>query len=133
MTWGDADCDSSRVQDRLKGVQQVRATIVSAFAALLADGSVVTWGDPDCGGDSSDVQDRLKGVQQAQASHGAFSAILADGSVVTCSDEHSGGDSSAVAGQFAVVAKVSLQPRIRQCFELLPIQLIDGHRGHRSI
>ena len=32
-----------------------------------------------------------------------------------------------------VVAKVSLQPRIRQCFELLPIQLIDGHRGHRSI
>jgi hypothetical protein len=31
------------------------------------------------------------------------------------------------------VAKVSLQPRIRQCFELLPIQLIDGHRGHRSI
>ena len=34
VTWGDTDCDSSRVQDRLKGVQQVRATIVSAFAAL---------------------------------------------------------------------------------------------------
>jgi hypothetical protein len=27
-----------------------------AFAAKLADGRVVTWGDADYGGDSSDVQ-----------------------------------------------------------------------------
>ena len=37
--------DSSEVQDQLKGVQQVQAT-QCAFAALLADGSVVTWGKP---------------------------------------------------------------------------------------
>ena len=54
MTWGDPDSggDSSEVQDRLKGVQQVQAND-SAFAAILADGSVVTWGSPHFGGDSS--------------------------------------------------------------------------------
>ena len=53
------------------------------FAAIFGDGSVVTWGDSDCGGDSSAVQDQLKNVQQVQASNFAFAAILSDGSVVT--------------------------------------------------
>ena len=67
MTWGKPGYggDSSEVQDQLKGVQQLQAT-GSAFAAMLADGSVVTWGSPDSGGDSSEVQDQLKGVQQLQ-------------------------------------------------------------------
>jgi hypothetical protein len=38
-------------------VQQVQAT-AGAFAAILADGSVVTWGDPHTGGDSSAVRDQ---------------------------------------------------------------------------
>ena len=56
MTWGRPNFggDSSEVQDQLKGVQQVQAT-GSAFAAILADGSVVTWGIPETGGDSSAV------------------------------------------------------------------------------
>ena len=58
--------DSSAVQDQLRNVQQVHATGV-AFAAILADGSVVTWGDPDGGGDSSAVQDQLRNVQQVHA------------------------------------------------------------------
>ena len=37
-----------------------------AFAAILADGSVVTWGHESYGGDSSAVQDQLRGVQQIQ-------------------------------------------------------------------
>ena len=37
-------------------------TTASAFAALLADGSVVTWGDPEAGGDASSVQEKLKEV-----------------------------------------------------------------------
>ena len=41
--------DSSAVQDQLRNVQQVHATR-RAFAAILADGFVVTWGNPD-GGD----------------------------------------------------------------------------------
>ena len=73
--------DNSRVQHELRRVQQVAATF-SAFAAVLADGSVVTWGDASRGGDSSAVQDQLRNVQQVSASYGAFAAILADGTVV---------------------------------------------------
>ena len=57
--------------------------IFDTFAAILADGSVVTWGDADGGGDSSAVGDQLKGVQHIQATQRAFAAILEDGSVVT--------------------------------------------------
>jgi len=66
--------DSSNVQGQLKNVQQIQATDW-AFAAVLDDGSVVTWGDPDVGGDSSAVQRQLKNVQQIQATRGAFAAI----------------------------------------------------------
>ena len=47
---GDPNCgaDCSSVQDQLQNVQQVQAT--SAFATILADGFVVTWGNPDDGG-----------------------------------------------------------------------------------
>ena len=107
VTWGDPRYggDSSEVQVRLKGVQQVQATEI-AFAAILADGSVVTWGDPDSGGDSSKVQDRLKGVQQVQATSRAFAAILADGSIVTWGLPGYGGDSSEVQDRLKGVQQV---------------------------
>ena len=53
--------DSSAVRDQLKGVQQIQATS-QAFAAILGDGSVVTWGNAEAGGDGSAVQDQLNGV-----------------------------------------------------------------------
>ena len=37
-----------------------------AFAAIKADGSVVTWGEASSGGDSSHVQEQLKDVQQVE-------------------------------------------------------------------
>ena len=77
-----------------------------AFAAILADGSVVTWGKPMSGGDSSEVQDQLKGVQQLQATRYAFAAILADGSVVTWGCPAHGGDSSQVQHQLKGVQQV---------------------------
>ena len=61
-------------------MQQIQATR-SAFAAVLGDGSVVTWGKADSGGDSGAVRGQLKTVQQANEQ--AFAAILGDGSVVT--------------------------------------------------
>ena len=67
---------------------QIQSTS-GAFAAILGDGSVATWGRD--GGDSSAVQEQLKNVQQIQASERAFAAILADGSVVTWGDPFSGG------------------------------------------
>ena len=77
-------------------MQQIAAT-ERAFAAILSDGSVVTWGDADSGGDSTAVQDQLKDVQKIKSSSNAFAAILGDGSVISwgCGDE--GGDCSAFA------------------------------------
>ena len=99
MAWGDPDSGgaSSGVKDQLKGVQQVHAT-ARAFAAILADGSVVTWGDRNYGGDSSGVKDQLKGVQQVEGTKTAFVAILADGSVVTWGSWQG---SSSIAAQVA--------------------------------
>ena len=62
-------------------MQQIQATNM-AFAAILADGSVIAWGNIDHGGDCSAVQDQLRNVQQIQATNTAFAAILADGSVI---------------------------------------------------
>ena len=50
----------------------------AALAAILGDGSVVTWGQARNGADSSSVQDQLKNVQQIQASYGAFAAMLGE-------------------------------------------------------
>lgn len=65
-----------------------------ALAAILANGSVVTWPRFDCG-DSTGVQDRLRNVQQLGLTVRAFAAILADGSVVTWGKLNFGGDSTA--------------------------------------
>ena len=73
-----------------------------AFAALRADGSVVTWGDASYGGDSSAVAAELNGgidVTQIFSSERAFAALRADGSVVTWGDGDWGGNSSTVAAQ----------------------------------
>ena len=53
--------DRSSVQDQLKNVEQIQASQF-AFAAILAEGSVVTWGSARSGGDSTSVQDQLKDV-----------------------------------------------------------------------
>ena len=79
--------------------QAYRTTKDEAFAAILGDGSVVTWGHAEWGGESSEVQHELKHVLQIQATDGAFAAILGDEAVVTWGDAARGGDSSAVHGQ----------------------------------
>ncbi|CAE8656834.1 unnamed protein product [Polarella glacialis] len=70
----------------------------AAFAALKADGSVVTWGQADYGGDSAGVHEQLRsGVQHLCATaSGAFAALKDDGSVVTWGNPDYGGDSEAV-------------------------------------
>ena len=49
----------------------------AAIAAILGDGSVVTWGDAEMGGDCGAVQDQLQNVQQIQASSAAFAPSVA--------------------------------------------------------
>jgi len=65
------------VHDQLRNVQQICCTGF-AFAVILEDGTVVTWGRPDFGGDSSGVQDQVRNAQQISATAGAFAVILAD-------------------------------------------------------
>ena len=72
--------DSSAVQGQLKNVQQIQASRWTS-AAILGDGSVVTWGGPDFGHGGASP-DQLKDVQQIQASRTALAASLSDGSVV---------------------------------------------------
>ena len=62
------------------------------FAAILGDGTVVTWGDAECGGDSSAVHSQLHNACQIQATQRAFAAVLVDGSVVIWGDAAHGGD-----------------------------------------
>ena len=101
----------NRYNTESKNVQKIRAN-GSAFAAILDDGSVVTWGRADSGGDSSAVQDLLKNLQQIHASEGlcsgraAFAAILADETVVTWGNVEAGGDSSAVQDQLRNVQQI---------------------------
>ena len=84
----------------MENVRQIQATDW-AFAAILTDGSVVTWGDPEYGGNSFKVRDQLRNVEGIQATEFAFAAILAEGSVVTWGDEDNGRDSTQVADQIA--------------------------------
>jgi hypothetical protein len=72
-----------------------------AFAALRADGSVVTWGYPHFGGDSRAVAAALDGridVTQVFSTYTAFAALRSDGSVVTWGNAWGGGDSRGVPG-----------------------------------
>ena len=104
--WGDQECaDISDVREDLWGVQHLQATS-RAFAAVLSDGRVVTYGDADFGGDSSRVQSEPSDVLQIQATNGAFAAILADGSVVSWGRRGFGGDSSAVQDKLKSVRQI---------------------------
>ena len=84
---------------------QVQASEL-ALAAILGDGSVVTWGAAFCGGVSSSVQEQLKNVEKIQASGYAFAAIRGDGSVVTWGMAVRGGDSGAVQDHLKQVRQI---------------------------
>ncbi len=83
--------DLSNVVCRYLLLQDVIVSSTSlAFAAVLASGRVVTWGDARYGGDSSSVQAELKDqfVQHICATEKAFAAVLASGRVVTWENNH---------------------------------------------
>jgi uncharacterized membrane protein len=69
----------------------------SAFAALLKNGRVVTWGYALTGGKIlGDVQTKLKDVKEIYSTNGAFAALSALGQVITWGDKNAGGDISQV-------------------------------------
>eukprot|EP00913_Durusdinium_trenchii_P019074 g17926.t2 len=108
----------SDVQDQLKHVREIQASR-SAFAAVLADGSIVAWGNAREGGDMSvSIREQLRDVQELQASDGAFAARLADGSVVTWGSPRCGGDCSQVQAQLKGVRMIrAAGPAFAACLE----------------
>eukprot|EP00929_Paragymnodinium_shiwhaense_P053292 TRINITY_DN26671_c0_g1_i2.p1 TRINITY_DN26671_c0_g1~~TRINITY_DN26671_c0_g1_i2.p1 ORF type:complete len:701 (+),score=115.86 TRINITY_DN26671_c0_g1_i2:119-2104(+) len=68
----------------------------AAFAAVRADGTVVTWGNPWAGGDCSSVREQLTGEQQPPIQHiytnqSSFAALRGDGSIVSWGNPVTGG------------------------------------------
>ena len=101
VAWGAEDeygspLDCSEVQDQLVDVQY---STTYAFAALKADGSVVTWGNSSSGGDCSKVQEQLAAdVNLIHSTRYAFAALKADGSVVAWGMAEEGGNIFKVKG-----------------------------------
>eukprot|EP00435_Cladocopium_sp_Y103_P044313 s1359_g12.t1 len=100
-------CNEHAMQDlsRLANLHQL-TTAKAPFAAIKADGSVVTWGDRRHGGDSRQVQEQLRDVHEIFASRSAFSALRKDGRVVTWGLQQFGGDSSSVQEQLQDVQDI---------------------------
>ena len=63
MSWGERyfGADSSELQDQLRGVRQMCGT-EAAFAVLLKDTSVVTWGHVGLGGCRCELPHQLQNV-----------------------------------------------------------------------
>ena len=92
-------------------MQEIQATDY-AFAAILADRSVVVWGDPQHGGSfTSGILDpnsisEIRNVAAIQSTKSAFAAILADGSVVSWGWPDHGGDSWEVQDRLKDVKQI---------------------------
>lgn len=84
--YGSSTVLANSIASQLDGTVDV-TTILStqrAFAALKADGSVVTWGDSFYGGNSKAVADKLSsGVVKIASDNIGFAALKQDGSIVT--------------------------------------------------
>ena len=80
MCWGAEDILGITPTSQLVNVQSIQGSQL-AFAAILDNGRVVTWGDR--GGSSSRVQHQLQNVKEIHATDYLFAALLENGSVVT--------------------------------------------------
>ena len=66
------------MQDQLKDVREIQAA-ARAFAAIRADGSVVTWGNPFGGGYSEHVQHLLRSMVKNRSTSGAGMPLVTMG------------------------------------------------------
>eukprot|EP00927_Polykrikos_kofoidii_P044028 TRINITY_DN38117_c0_g1_i1.p1 TRINITY_DN38117_c0_g1~~TRINITY_DN38117_c0_g1_i1.p1 ORF type:complete len:609 (+),score=126.68 TRINITY_DN38117_c0_g1_i1:1057-2883(+) len=80
------------------GLLEMVSTGCGGYAALKADGSVVSWGSGLAGGDASAVAHELRrDVVRLHATWSAFAALKSDRSVVTWGSAQQGGNSCSVA------------------------------------
>ena len=93
------------VQSQLQDVKQIQASF-EGFAAIKADGTVVTWGSELSGGNSASVREHLRNVSCIAAAGHAFGALRRDGSVVTWGAEDVGGCSASVQSKLRDVLHI---------------------------
>ena len=62
-------------QRKYRNIQRIYCDVL-AFAAVLGNGHVVTWGRAGYGGDSAAVQEQLRDVQHISSTLGAFAGVL---------------------------------------------------------
>jgi Ca2+-binding RTX toxin-like protein len=105
-SWNQINKSVAAELDGTIDVTKVYSNSNGSYAALRADGSVVTWGNSWGGGDSAmhmsdgstvSIANQLDGstkVKEIYSNSGAYAALRTDGSVVTWGGSWSGGDSS---------------------------------------
>jgi len=104
-SWGDPTLGGNQqiwdgtsfndVRSQLSGVSVSKLfSNEKAFAALTANGDVITWGNSAYGGDSSSVQAQLTDVETIYATKGAFAALKTNGELVVWGNPSYGGDPS---------------------------------------
>jgi hypothetical protein len=92
---------STLTRTDLRNIVEIVASS-TAFAALLRNGAVVTWGDSWAGGDSSAVAAQLQSqMVHLISTQTAFVAFKFDSGIVVWGNRWYGGDASSVAGQLA--------------------------------
>jgi alpha-tubulin suppressor-like RCC1 family protein len=91
---------STPIRQTIPGRTSHEIRNANAFAALKADGSVITWGFFSSTATTIAPAAQLRfGVIQIFSNSVAFAALKADGSVITWGESFSGGDSSTVANR----------------------------------
>lgn len=83
------------------------ASNFGAYAALLNNGNVITWGDVESGGDTRSISHQLTNVVKIYASEFAFVALKSDGTVVAWGEKDYGGDTSSVQSELNDVVSIS--------------------------
>eukprot|EP00434_Breviolum_minutum_P019353 symbB.v1.2.017059.t2/scaffold1320.1/size125405/2 len=94
MTWGQSNM-TDKDYTVLQSLRDVRDLAFSdyAFAALLEDGHVTTWGLAVCGGElPAEVQSELYDIRFLCANHAAFAALRQDGQVLVWGSAEYGGN-----------------------------------------
>lgn len=110
VSWGESSSASdAQIAHLLKNVDQIQTT-TRAFAAVLEDGKVITWGDPPYGGDITSVEalqrSQRSQVRKIQATDAAFAALTADATVVAWGDPKFGGDARKVQDELVDVQEI---------------------------
>ena len=100
--WGktlDGESDAIALLDNIQSIK----TTERAFASLLFNHSVVSWGDADFGGS---ISAQINNVQTLWSTGSAFAALRFDGSVACWGNSTSGGDCTAAQSDLVSVRKI---------------------------